>query len=618
MKHTNIGLMALATVLIAGCGGGSSKTTEGDMPGKMEEEAKLSAVDLKGVTGFPLGEDGTLTVTLDPGDEEPGPQESKIKCEAGDDPCVFTVSRNQFGALTATYMGGKVTVTPKVEPKEESEESEDGTDSDTTQNQQNNNQQNQQQQQNQAEIDRLERENRELTRELDNANQRADSAQDGPRAERLVKVLAGVDGTDDHSQPVTVQHLRGTGQRRTVSIAELQPSSKAAPNIPGWRGIESSARSDVAYGPKGYLYTDLNSPDDSGARREFWKVHGVGNDDGMFELTGLDTALAEKLTVTVTGTVSGSLKIPNTNTKPVALDEKTPDSGTYEIVPASATGAASDYSRLRIDGVMFGGTRGTLICTSGCESTNGSDTQTSVYFEIDDGEVDFKSGTWQFKPGSLTALHDRPQDETYLYFGYWLDTPREPTGNPVFKVIRGGDLNADNGNELTTAPLMGTATYTGPAIGQYAINTSGPTPVKRTGMFTATATLNADFGDASAEGSIVSGSISGFDAGSTSTTGWGLTLGKSSEFSGNAVTGTFGSTSEIASLTVSGNWGAMIHGVNNSSVTTRPAGATCPRMDCAADVAGFSGWFRASHSPAVVGDGTADPIVSIAGAFAAK
>jgi len=150
-------------------------------------------------------------------------------------------------------------------------------------------------------------------------------------------------------------------------------------------------------------------------------------------------------------------------------------------------------------------------------------------------------------------------------------------------------------------------------------------------MFTATATLDADFRDASAEGSIVSGSITGFQAGATSTEGWNLSLGASSDFSSNAVTGAFRSTSRIAGVDVSGDWGATLYGVDNPGYTAatnddpdnKPAGATCGKGGCEADVAGLSGWFRASGSGnAAEVNYSATPaipaVVSIAGAFAAK
>ncbi len=607
MKHAHIGLVALAAMVIAGCGGGSSKTsTNDDM--KMEE-AKPSTVDLMGVTGFPLGEDGTLTVTLEPGDEELGPQESKIECAAGDDQCVFTVSRNQFGALTATYTGGKVTVTPKV-----SDDSKDNVGGETAQNNQqqpannqNNQQQNQQQtqqnQQLQQENRQLRQDNQELTKERDDANQRADSAQDGPRAERLVRVLSA--GTI--YQTATVEHMRGQGKRRDVGIDGLPPSSKAAPSLTGgWTGIESSELPGGAYGPKGYLYTDRGDPNRGGATREFWKVHGIAT-------LAVDTD-TDNTKATLSTAVDGqdnAIKI-GAGTTPVAL-MGTEDDGFERL-----TGNTKGYTGLRID-ANFGGTPGKLICTDGCTGTiDGSDDEEEPehWFKFDDERKPIfpNSATWKFKADSLIAPHNRADDETYLYFGYWLNTPEEPTGDPEFKVIRGG------GDSLTTVGLIGKATYRGPAIGQYAINTSGPTPVKRAGMFTATATLNADFGDATAEGRIVSGSITGFQAGSTSTEGWALPLGRSTEFSdGTEVTGTFGSTSKIGGVTVSGNWGATIYGANNASVATPPARATCPREDCAADVAGFAGWFRASATAnAQAIDSTNPAIVSIAGAFAAK
>ena len=110
-----------------------------------------------------------------------------------------------------------------------------------------------------------------------------------------------------------------------------------------------------------------------------------------------------------------------------------------------------------------------------------------------------------------------------MYFGWW---KRLQLSNEAFsfEVFKGGSYAvADIPDALT-----GTATYSGTAVGQYAIYQ--PLGIQsETGAFTANAVLTADFGAADAEGTL-SGRVTNFsNAGD-----WSLTL-MEQDISGGAV-----------------------------------------------------------------------------------
>ena len=79
-------------------------------------------------------------------------------------------------------------------------------------------------------------------------------------------------------------------------------------------------------------------------------------------------------------------------------------------------------------------------------------------------------------------------DDSYMYFGWW-KRELESTGAFSFEMFSSG------AHEVSNIPdtLTGTATYTGPAVGQYAIYQPLGTQTE-SGSFTARAELTADFG----------------------------------------------------------------------------------------------------------------------------
>ena len=646
MKHAHIGLVALAAMVIAGCGGGSDNGDGGS-------GTKATPVALNGVTGFTVGEDGTGETILTKGDQ-PGPDGSTLTCtpDEGSTGCTLSVERVPvLGTLKVTSTGGMVTVTPKKTATDSSDKGPGSTAGGTSSPVNLNGVAFLSGSENSREIPlrsgtnsgpggstlrctptsgssgctlTVTRSGSRITAmstggrvvvtaaprpttppptvtqdDVDNAleqgqKQGQDQAEDAQRAPGLVAVLAGT----LTERTATVSYAIGQN-RRTISVSGA-PSAKSAPSIGlsgGWTGTEFSATASATHGPKAYVYTNIATPTSSAARREFWKVHGAENLAVTVD-TDEDTAVVDEPEgIDSSIKITGSRAIPST----VDTDTSTP---------------VVDFGTVSVD-ATFGGTPGKLICTSGCARSD--NTQTTAFFKRTNGKPDFVSGTWdEFKANRLTNRHDRPQDETYLYFGYWMNKPRDPSGTPGFHWIHGGSTDS-NDVTLTAGDLSGSAKFVGRAVGQYAINTPGASGETSLGMFTAKATLTADFDEDS-----LFGEITDFQADSPSVADWVLLLrGDGTDDQDEDFTGVTGggliqatdNVSEIAGVPVSGTWSATVYGVDNEDVPDDVGEDTCSSSagGCGADLAGFVGRFNASDNR--VAD--AEPIVAIGGAFAA-
>ena len=118
-------------------------------------------------------------------------------------------------------------------------------------------------------------------------------------------------------------------------------------------------------------------------------------------------------------------------------------------------------------------------------------------------------------------------DGEYMWFGWWAQQtvehpdPAHPTNIWAFQAKHGG-LTANTVTTLTDA--TGSATYQGPAAGQYAVY-EPDTGDSGIGSFTASATLRADF-----DADTVAGTIMGF----SNDPGWSLDLQRKS-ITGGAV-----------------------------------------------------------------------------------
>ena len=159
----------------------------------------------------------------------------------------------------------------------------------------------------------------------------------------------------------------------------------------------------------------------------------------------------------------------------------------------------NDYDTTRFSGT-YDGARGNFECTGTCTVAHEGG---SIY--------NLRSGAWTFTTSKTARVP--VDDDSYMYFGWW---KREQKGDETlfFEMFSGGAHEVTN----IPDPLTGTATYTGRAVGQYAIYQPLGTQTE-SGSFTARAELTADFGDASSEGTL-SGRVTNFSNASD----WSVTL----------------------------------------------------------------------------------------------
>ena len=239
----------------------------------------------------------------------------------------------------------------------------------------------------------------------------------------------------------------------------------------------------------------------------------------------------------------------------------------------------------------LGGASGRFRC-----SEMGSTADTPCTVQNTGGGFVF-AGPWSFVPSSGT-VGVRVDDSEYMWFGVWarqtvrLDTPpNQPTETWAFQAKHGGNAVTDFGG------ATGTATYNGPAFGRYAVY-EPDTGESGIGTFTASARLQADFGDSTALGTLA-GSITNF----SNDPSWSLAL-KRKDISGGAVAvGTDDVTWTVDGLPDdSGTWEAAFY--SNLPANTPGLGQVQPH--------GIAGTFQATYDPSGVGARAA-----VTGAFGA-
>ncbi|MCY4348975.1 MAG: hypothetical protein OXC25_03895, partial [Thiotrichales bacterium] len=124
------------------------------------------------------------------------------------------------------------------------------------------------------------------------------------------------------------------------------------------------------------------------------------------------------------------------------------------------------------------------------------------------------NGPWVFTPNRGATI--QVDDAEYMYFGWWArqTNPNNSAGTWTFRTFHGPAANGNRSTADEVARLSGTVTYKGPAVGQYSFFQPLGGGHSHYGEFTANATLTANFtdsGDGSgAQEETVSGTIDGF------------------------------------------------------------------------------------------------------------
>lgn len=287
-----------------------------------------------------------------------------------------------------------------------------------------------------------------------------------------MKITAAIAGTRITNVAAVVEHEAAPVMSGSVSgtpVADLE--TVAAPGgsatADGWKkGLYTAPDDDGALQDTIALYTNIEAPGTRPFSGEGGK-YSTGN--------GLDA--------------DGNLPIVAATDATLIVSADFPDGPGIETHDADTEGMA------QVTG-SFDGAPGTYVCTP----ADGNACQSSIK---DGGGIDLTVGAagWKFVPATGATVPT--PDSEYQYFGWWL---RNTNGSYAVGAFHRGVGGA--ADELAALPaLQGTATYSGPAAGLFAII---PQPGDASaGDFTATVTLAADFGDVTDPGTI-EGTVDGF------------------------------------------------------------------------------------------------------------
>lgn len=221
---------------------------------------------------------------------------------------------------------------------------------------------------------------------------------------------------------------------------------------------------------------------------------GLFNEDGTLTDAGLVVPASPTYRI-----ASSSFKKNMVNSFPV--DDRDNDPATTE-------------TTVRISGTLDGAS-GHFVCTSTTACTVSNTGGDSYAFAGD---------AWAFHPTSQNATI-KVDDDSHMHFGWWKREVTGATPSISYRAFQGGTFAA---TDATTA--TGSATYSGPAIGHYAVHQpagvlEGAGVVSGHGSFTAEAELTANF-----DANSLSGTISNFSHASN----WSLTL-QSAAITGSGV-----------------------------------------------------------------------------------
>ncbi len=264
-----------------------------------------------------------------------------------------------------------------------------------------------------------------------------------------------------------------------IALSEDKDAMVAANR--GWTGkrYADPAGGDMV---EAYVYSNVEAPTQG---RKFGSAAAV-TDAGAYEYQLTSGALTfAQLTATGAAAriaLTGVTRTAGTET----FDLPDPNPNNEQIITRSGS---------------FHGVSGTYSCDTGAGRTD------ACTAAVAGGGGFTLAGAWTFTPGSAEARVMDAADVAYASYGWWLRKAANdgPFTASAFHGVKGTVTALE---DATLNALQGTATYMGGAAGKYALASStGGT--NDAGHFTARATLEADFGDANAGGTI-SGTIDNF------------------------------------------------------------------------------------------------------------
>ena len=228
----------------------------------------------------------------------------------------------------------------------------------------------------------------------------------------------------------------------------------------------------------------------------------------------------------------------------------------------------------------FDGASGTYVCTPAPGSACTSAVTSAGGIRLTGGDG------WKFAPAEGAQVPT--SDDEYQYFGWWL---RKAEGGWAVGVFHDGAGSAAD-EFANLVALEGSATYRGPAAGNFALDR------QTGGEFTATATLEVDFGDGTETGT-VEGTVDGFTVGgeekhwSVELQAAGIGADGAIAAGGNATALTYWTVDDDRAANAA-TWSGRFHDVNEDQV---PSVATGMFEAVHGDTGRMSGAFGATLQP---------------------
>ena len=385
-----------------------------------------------------------------------------------------------------------------------------------------------------AEADRLAQE--EADRMAEEARKAAEAAA-AAMAVTASKLYSGIGAPTDTTSADTRRNAAYGSGENADDIAVLSREATAAVNLTededavvaalhGWEGMRFTAEpaDDGMY--EAVVYSHIGEPTEG-------PKFNAGTSEGAYDLTDGATAVD-----TSTAEVQARVVLPGVTrtagTETFMLPDPNPGNQQVINVPGS-----------------FHGVSGTYRCDTGTSRTDACSASVA--------ENGFTlTGTWTFAPTDPEArLMDVP-DPIYASYGWWIHKSEDG------EVFTASAFTANKGAvpaATGVTALMGTATYSGGAVGKYALHsTTGGT--NDAGHFTADATLEADF-----NADMITGTIDNFTGADGQSRNWSVELMESGVGDGGIILGADGTgtpmmtkwTLDGTAADAAGQWQGNLH-----------------------------------------------------------
>lgn len=424
-----------------------------------------------------------------------------------------------------------------------------------------------------AAAEEAKRQAEEAQRQAELEQARAEAAAEEARRQRQAEEQARQEAEQQRRAEEEARQAAEAEQKRLEEEAEAARQKaiqiEASVALAGLSGTALGAPSSVTpryRAPATVTATGVSFPPGRGSASGDWYITSLSNNGAVHDdlmtiysdvraptLEDIQTQYASVITALTRqdGTPTGQISIAisaQDHKEEVRSSAWGRSTGTRDYPVTHDTNADDTKDQARFTG-SFDGASGTFYC----DGTGASGVCTVQYTGVN--YILGGSGTWTFRTSSNAKV--RVDDSSFMHFGWWR---RKVDATGAFSYVAFSDVGTEVSGAGFTA-LEGSAIYSGPAIGQYAIYQTLGTQSDH-GSFTATARLTANF-----DTDRLSGTVTGF----SNNPGWSLSLNETAMTAGTVTDGN-------VSWTIDGNpqdggtWTGEFHSEVTPYVDTQPDG----------------------------------------------